>query len=352
MLFGVVLHAALPYMERTMSGTLWLMYEPSGWFFDALCWAIHTVRLPLFFLLSGFFAARQLASRGREGFLAHRTRRLLLPLVAGLLTILPLTYAVWAWGLIETGYLERSAALGLRLDGPTQQALVGPAHLWFLIDLFYLSLGYWALTRRRPTPPWSHLALASWAPLALAVPGALIMTLSPETYTGFRNTFQPDLPRLAYYAVFFTAGVCLSAHADKLQGVVGRAPWMLGAAVGLLVVQGVLLRNHREAEVLGTVTSLAAWTTAFAVFGFGAGALQRPRPTVRFLSDAAYWTYLIHLPLVGAFGMLLYRQPLPTWLKLLLVVSLTLGVCLFTYRAWVRPTRLGLFLHGPRPTKG
>ena len=53
---------------------------------------IHGFQMPLFFLTSGFFTAMLWRTRGVKGLLAHRFRRVLLPLVFGLLTIVPLTY--------------------------------------------------------------------------------------------------------------------------------------------------------------------------------------------------------------------------------------------------------------------
>ena len=53
---------------------------------------IHGFRMPLFFLLSGFFTAMLWKRRGLGGLLIHRVKRILLPLTVGMFTIIPLTW--------------------------------------------------------------------------------------------------------------------------------------------------------------------------------------------------------------------------------------------------------------------
>jgi hypothetical protein len=48
--------------------------------------------MPVFFVMSGYFSALLLDRRGRAGLIRHRARRILLPLLLGLLTIVP---AIW-----------------------------------------------------------------------------------------------------------------------------------------------------------------------------------------------------------------------------------------------------------------
>ena len=51
MLLGIVLHAAFPFLPWRSSG------DPDRPIFDLLILFIHGFRMPLFFLLSGFFTA-------------------------------------------------------------------------------------------------------------------------------------------------------------------------------------------------------------------------------------------------------------------------------------------------------
>ena len=99
MLLGIVLHASLSYFE-------------SGWavndgvdseFFAVLLIAIHGFRMPLFFLLSGYFTALLVERRGNTQTAKNRLLRITLPLVIGAVTIVPLTTLTGSWASSSDG---------------------------------------------------------------------------------------------------------------------------------------------------------------------------------------------------------------------------------------------------------
>ena len=64
--------------------------------------------MPVFFVLSGFFTAMLWRGRGLKSLLSHRFRRVLLPLLLGLVTIVPAVNWISGWA-IASG-LEANAA--------------------------------------------------------------------------------------------------------------------------------------------------------------------------------------------------------------------------------------------------
>ena len=90
MLLGIALHAALAYV-----GSGWTVVDPSSSpVLGAVVAFIHGFRMPLFFVLSGFFTAMLWQRRGARGLARHRAKRILLPLALGCLTIVPAMWAV------------------------------------------------------------------------------------------------------------------------------------------------------------------------------------------------------------------------------------------------------------------
>lgn len=90
MLLGIALHAGLSYapipwlaMDRDVSPAIGTFIE-----------IVHGFRLPLFFIMSGYFGAMLLGRRGVAGFAGHRWKRIGLPLLLGTLTIVPAMWAV------------------------------------------------------------------------------------------------------------------------------------------------------------------------------------------------------------------------------------------------------------------
>ncbi len=90
MLLGILLHGALAYMEIP-----WIVqdrFQSPG--FGTLVSAIHGFRMPLFFLLSGYFTAMLWQRKGVRGLLVHRWKRIVLPLLLGCITVIPLMWVV------------------------------------------------------------------------------------------------------------------------------------------------------------------------------------------------------------------------------------------------------------------
>ena len=95
MLLGIGLHASLAFFPAAW----WVQDRTSSFdgLFDEFLWAVHGFRMPVFFLMSGFFTALLWRRRGLGALLNHRLRRVALPLAVGMFTIVPLTSLVGDW---------------------------------------------------------------------------------------------------------------------------------------------------------------------------------------------------------------------------------------------------------------
>ncbi len=101
MLLGIALHASLSFFPG-----FWVVVDSTadsdGWF-DEFFHAIHGFRMPLFFLLSGFFTAMLWRRRGLDRLVGHRIRRIALPLA---IFVLPM-------GLLMTWTVEQAIDAGV-----------------------------------------------------------------------------------------------------------------------------------------------------------------------------------------------------------------------------------------------
>ncbi|MAI69542.1 MAG: glucan biosynthesis protein [Rhodopirellula sp.] len=90
MLLGIVLHSALSFAPIP-----WIVRDSQqSEFFYYLFSFIHGFRMPLFFLISGFFTAMLWRKAGLTGLFKQRCKRILLPLILGMWTIIPLLWVV------------------------------------------------------------------------------------------------------------------------------------------------------------------------------------------------------------------------------------------------------------------
>ncbi|MGB4710487.1 MAG: acyltransferase family protein [Fuerstiella sp.] len=102
MLLGIVLHGAMSFIPGI--GIIWGVQDSqSNGFYAILLASIHGWRMPLFFLVSGFFTAMLWKKRGLHALLVHRFKRIFLPMLLAMLTIIPVM-------LIVSGYVRSQPA--------------------------------------------------------------------------------------------------------------------------------------------------------------------------------------------------------------------------------------------------
>jgi Acyltransferase family. len=68
----------------------------------------------------------------------------------------------------------------------------------------------------------------------------------------------------------------------------------------------------------------------------------------RYLADASYWIYILHLPLVMLAQVWVQDMPGAWWVKLLGVTGGVFAVCLITYELLIRHSFMGRWLNGRR----
>ncbi|MAL03785.1 MAG: hypothetical protein CL625_05870 [Arenimonas sp.] len=353
MLAGVFFHAALAY-SPLMHGFWPLADRQSSAWVDGMVWGLHLVRMPLFFLVAGFFAAWIASRRGGVALARQRVRRILLPfLVAWPLVWWALSASTgWALANVQQAspFLDLVRDWMLQPGRPRQPP--GMAHLWFLYYLLLFAVLQWvarALESGRVClrlldlhPAWVLLGL----PL-LVVP-ALASVSAPHPAP---ESLLPQFWALLFYGVFYALGTQLHQRPDWLARARPLAPWLL-AGCGLLYLL-FLWRLRVELPVAATPTAswsvatlealLSVWLTVLCLLA-GQRLLDRPDPTMRYLAQGAYWTYLLHLPLLFAIQYPLMDLGWPWPVKFAVASVGTLAACLLSYQLLVRHTPLRRFV--------
>lgn len=355
MLLGLFFHGAISFLSVS---------PPFGWAIrdrstsvvvDVLVFVCHTFRMPVFFLLAGFFGRLLHEKLGTAGFLRHRARRLLLPFVAALGPLMALLFLLWKWG-----DARQPQAVPITLDSVP----LSPGHLWFLYYLMMVLAGLTVVSRVGATLPMGGFdrlirgAVRSRVVVfLLAIPTAL--TLYPMEFLSADTplSFIPQPRILAYYFVFAAFGWMLHRQ-DRLVEEFGRRLW-----IPLLVALAALVPLGLALERIVTKTPFdppaARWGALYlgALFGWSLVALflgafvrwgAQPRPWVSYLSDSSYWCYLVHLPIVVAMQILVADLAWPGLLKYAIVMTATVAACLGSYHAFVRTTFIGAALNGAR----
>jgi peptidoglycan/LPS O-acetylase OafA/YrhL len=321
MIGGVVLHSAVMFM---VSDVGWPVRDHARSVLADLCvLVLHGFRMPLFFVLAGFFAARTLSERGAAVFLRRRARRVLLPLLFAFAVILPLVRVSW----------------------PVSEPF-RPAHLWFLEHLICLDVLASVLAAGLAAARFEIGArLLAWRPFrgvvfATAAGALLLWTMGGAPLDV--DTVVPSLRMLAYHALFYGFGAVLCSHASLLAACARRAWHLLSAAALAGIFSLWLTAGGRPgpsllASGLASIpASVYAWASVLGLIGLGTRAPATASPLFASLSRASYGIYLVHLPLVLA----LQRAVAPlnyAWpVKLAAIVAGALGGAWVIVRLWQR----------------
>lgn len=352
MLAGVVFHAALAYSPLVHN--YWAAADAGGsaWI-DVVAWFVHLFRMPLFFVIAGFFAALLVRKRGIGGMLRNRLARVLLPF----LIFLPPVLGALSWLTAKAASSTRNLSPVLAwvkqvtLEQGSLPLMPSVAHLWFLLYLMYFFVLVWVIStlelKRLPSwlanlRPW---VLVGVAPLLL-VP-ALASVGAPWPAPEF---FLPQLWALVFFGFYFALGYLLFQRGSLLEQLRPLTPLLLvlGLAAYGVFLEFIGTRQpglplHWLQAALEAYAGL--WLTLCCLHA-GKRWLNGHSRVMRYLADASYWVYLVHLPVLFAIQYRLLDVAAGWQLKFAVSVLATSLLALASYQLLIRNTLMGKLLGG------
>ena len=368
-LLVVLYHAGLAYLTTPLRLTLWVAYDKPGMTaFDCFIYWVNGFAMPAFFLAAGVSAPAACEARGARVFLRHRASRLLRPLLFGCFTVLPIFYLLWGYGLMVSGRCTLDHILAWRFSPEIRPYLYGLGHLWFLEYLFLVCLVWavgWSICRalrfrtaigsgseRRWMP---RIISSPWGPLLLAVPTGLIFLLDSDTMLRVDNTIIPNVFRLLHYTYFFSIGACIGNIREPKRLLVRHGRFYLAASVVVFALMLPLLLAHAAAPLVGWkrlafcgLAALFPWLTVFGSLGVLLGLVQSRGAAMRFLTEASFWVYIVHVPIVAFGQLVLLGVTWPTPVKFLVVSAVAIISSLLSYEYAVRRSLIGEIINGAR----
>ena len=378
LLAGVVFHATVSFLPAPPGIPLWIVMDRERSLTLAVLFhLLHTFRMTTFFLIAGFFAHLMVQRRGVGGFMRDRLRRIGIPLVVGWPILIVAIIAVTIWGAV-------AGAHGGPLPPPPKYPGFPSfplTHLWFL----YLLLWFYAailLLKAAATPLDRGGALGRTAdrlvgalaatPLALpvlALPAALALYFTPgwPMWFGVPTPDSSLVPNLAAAVAYFTAfgfGWLLHRRVEALTAL--RRNWPVNLALGAAFsIAGLAITGPAPLVAASTpglakaafaaTYSLAQWGWTFAIIGLALRFLNTASPARRYIADASYWIYLVHLPLIMALQVAVSQLAWPWPLKFSLILAVAFPLMLGSYQLFVRRSFIGAILNGrriPAPNRG
>jgi len=230
-------------------------------------------------------------------------------------------------------------------------------HLWFLWMLWWMVLILAALAgvfARIPTGAIAWLG-KPWRIAILVVPTAIL-----QSFQGlFAPVVGPDtsiallpMPHVFIYYLFFFLMGALIYKAGTMDAAPTKS-WIAELIIANAVCfpLALVLLSARDTGGLligGIVRGFYAWLSIFGLIGFFRAKLSGESPLVRYLSDASYFVYIVHIIVVIFLQHILINMGIPVALKLLIVAIGATGILIGVYQFGVRYTFIGTLLNGKK----
>jgi glucan biosynthesis protein C len=330
---------------------------------DATSGFIHTFRMPLFFVISGFFTAMLFFEKGPENMLRNRIKRIFYPFLIGLIILIPLyllgvNYFNASVGL-ETVSVFESLKAKITLGWENMETV----HLWFLYYLLMYCLIAWGIARLAAKLPQLNNRVRIWyvvifksklAPLAFATITFLCLATGNSIFIDGAFDLSLNLNCLISHGYFFLFGWFLYQSREELYRFLKYDKLYVCIAVFLFFVELFLIVSFPEIEKSSGIylyysfNAIISWLLIFGFTGLSLRYLNHYSSIGRYISDASYWVYLVHLPiLVFLQGMLVGLH----WhgiIKFTIVSAVTLLIAFISYNYLVRGSFIGQFLGGKK----
>lgn len=325
-----------------------LSYGIVGW--------LNFWHMPLLFLLAGAATWYALGSRGVGGYVKERIKRLLIPLLFGVLVIVPPQGYVGALfhGTFSGSWLDYLPYYFTPRHADTDYTglIFTVGHLWFILFLFLIVLVVLPLLLwlKRETGRKAISTVAGWCDrrgvILLFFLPLWIANLLPSL--GGKNWF--------YYAALFICGFGVMADERfprALQRDYGRA---LALAVATMCILGGLKLAGFDPTplslpgmVLSLVSVFCTWCWLVALLGLGQRLLNENQPWLRYANEAVYPFYILHQTVIVLIGYWVVQWELPIIGKWLLIAVLALAGTLLLYDLIVRRNNVTRILFGMKP---
>jgi len=318
--------------------------------------ASHAWRLALLFVVSGY-ASRALLSRsaGLGRFFKNRSARLLIPLLFGMMVVIPVQpwiqlstqygYAHGFGWFLAHDYFRFGALHGIVL--PTWQ------HLWFVLYLW----GYTALLCALLAIPGAGRLQAVYdrlfaGPRALLLPLGWMLLVKCVLFAGVRDnyTFVADWAAHAVYVPAFLFGFGL-AGSPAVLAAIGRL-WkpatLLGAASYAAVAwvewrwPGLAVPPHGVILLDRAAFAVETWAPIVALIGIAHRYLNHDHKWRPMLTEAVFPFYIIHQTIIVVVGWAILPLALPPLAEFAILLTATVAGCWAFYLGgreigWLRP---------------
>jgi len=325
-------------------------------------------RMPLLFFISGTVSYFMLQKKSTGSFIKLRFRRLLIPLIFGMLVIVPPQVYLERVTQGYTGNYFSFYSKVFEME-PYPKGNFSWHHLWFIFYLFLYDIIFapffkWCTGAKGKSflQKINFIATGKWIYL-LTIPGVVIYTTLSLKYPG-TNDLIHDWCNLFYWLQFLLVGfICIANPLlmDSLER--NRRTSFAIAFLSIILINYFRWNGGEPWDVLKnwetnwktyaylSLFPVTAWAWVMTGVGYGKRYLNRKHKALDYINQAVYPFYILHQTIIVILVFYAVQVPETIGMKYIFTVVLTLGISMSIYHLFIRPYAVTRFLFGMKPKK-
>lgn len=282
----------------------------------------ETFIMSVLFFFAGESTVYSLKARGVKAFYGNRCKKLLLPLLLGSYTFLPLQawFVLKNHGDFDGSFLDAARYFCTHYnDFIGYDGTFGVAHLWFLLYLFVITILSFPVIAcyDRFKEHFERLSFKSWWILALI---AAVFILN----------YGPSDEQIGRFLLYYLLGIMLAENQSFSRYLEQKGKILFAIGLVFNVAALFLILRIKEGNIFtfSYFWRRLVWTTAsvlmtLATMAMGKIYLKDSNSVSRHFSEISFLLYYFHLPILCVIGYFVLKMPLHYALQILLMVFLS-----------------------------
>lgn len=329
---------------------------------------LHRFRMPLLFFISGTVSYFMLQKRSSRSFIAIRFQRLFIPLLFGMLIIVP-----------PQVYMERLTQgfkgnfwtfyPSIFTTGAYPKGNLSWHHLWFIVyllvyDIICAPLFTWLISIKGKLflQKFNWMTKGKWIYLLL-IPSILVYTFFAQRFPE-TNDLINDYAYFPYWLFFLLAGFICIANAGFMDSLERNRRFSFGTAFFTLLIINYLRWNDRtpwdiivpykvdwRTYMYMAISCISAWAWVFMAVGYGKKYLNKPHRSLQYLNQAVYPFYILHQTVIVVLMFYIIKSSDTILMKYLFTVIVTFFISMSIYHLLIKPFKVMRFLFGAKEAK-
>jgi hypothetical protein len=358
---GVLLfHSAMPYVSE------WTWHiknkETSNLLMEMNEWS-HLFRMPLLFFISGTVSYYMLQRRTGGSFIGLRFTRLFIPLLFGMLVLIP-----------PQVYMERLTQgfkgnfwqfyPSIFTTGPYPKGNLSWHHLWFILyllvyDIIFAPVFVWLISEKaKPFLKKVQWLAADKRIYLLTLPAIIIYTSMALQFPETNNLVQ-DYCYFLYWLCFLLVGFLCIANGSLMDSIERNRRFSFSIAFLSIIIINYfrwndlepwdLLNNWREdyrTYAFFALKPICAWAWVLTAIGYGKRYLNKSHPALSYINQAVYPFYILHQTIIVILSWYIVQVNETVWMKYLFTVLFTFFLSMGIFHLFIRPFSIPRLLFG------